>query len=174
MIPTREPYPRSGQTYFVSSQTACRRPFFRNERWALLLKEVLLHYRGASYQLHAYVIMPDHFHLLLSPEKSLERSIQNIKGGFSFRASRAFVWNDEIWQKSFTDHRIRDKEDWGRYLAYIKQNPVKASLCPSWLDYPYLGVELDPIPQRLKPVSCSTLDGTAEAVPLQTQQLKRL
>ena len=59
MRPAREAVRGNGQTYFVSSQTIDRRPFFRHERWALLMQEVLQHYRGDSYLLHAYVIMPD-------------------------------------------------------------------------------------------------------------------
>ncbi len=47
--------------YFVSSQTVERQPFFRHERWAILMQETFQHYRGESYLLHAYVVMPDHY-----------------------------------------------------------------------------------------------------------------
>jgi REP element-mobilizing transposase RayT len=71
MDPRREPYRSREQTYFVSSQTVDRQPFFRHERWAVLMEQVLKHYRELSYQLHAYVIMEDHFHLIISPHRSL-------------------------------------------------------------------------------------------------------
>lgn len=167
MRPTRGTVESKGQTYFVSSQTVERRPFFRHERWALLMQDVFQHYRDASYLLHAYVVMPDHFHALLSPHDSLERAMQNIKGGFSFRAKRAFDWKHDVWQAGFSDHRIRDIEDWDRHIAYIRHNPVKARLCASSADYRYLAADLDPIPQRLKPPSLITLNGGAEAPPLQ-------
>ena len=48
----------------------------------------LAHYEGLGYKLHAYVIMPDHLHLLMTPAESVEKSVQLIKGGFSFRARR--------------------------------------------------------------------------------------
>ncbi len=167
MRPARETVRRSEQTYFVSSQTVDRQPFFRHDRWAVLMQEVLQHYRGSSYQLHAYVVMPDHFHAILSPQDSIERAMQNIKGGFSFRARRAFNWKHNIWQAGFSDHRIRDAEDWNRHVAYIRHNPVKNKLGLGSEDYRYLAVNLDPISQRLKPFLSVRSDGGAEAPPLQ-------
>jgi putative transposase len=167
MRPARETVRRSEQTYFVTSQTVERQPFFRHERWAILMQEVFQHYRGVSYLLHAYVVMPDHFHLIISPQGSLERAMQNIKGGFSFRAKRAFDWKHDIWQPGFSDHGIRDAEDWDRHIAYIHHNPVKAKLCLISEDYRYLALNLDPIPQRLKPLTLARSHGEAEAPPLQ-------
>jgi putative transposase len=165
--PPRETVRSNGQTYFVSTQTAERQPFFRHERWANLLPEIFQHYRGNSYLLHAYVIMPDHFHMILSPKESVERAMQKIKGGFSFRAKSAFDWKHDIWQPGFSDHRIRDVADWECHIAYMLQNPVKNRLCSSSVDYRYLAVSLDPIPQWLKPSRLSGSDGGAEAPPLQ-------
>jgi putative transposase len=167
MRPARETVRRSGQTYFVSSQTFDRQPFFRHERWAALMQEVLQHYRGNSYQLHAYVVMPDHFHAILSPQDSIERAMQNNKGGFSFRARQAFNWKHNIWQAGFSDHRIRDAADWERHIAYMRHNPVKNKLCSSSDDYRYLAVNLDPIPQRLKPLLSVRSNGGAKTPPLQ-------
>jgi putative transposase len=167
MRPARETVRRSGQTYFVSSQTVDRQPFFRHERWATLMQEVLQHYRGNPYQLHAYVVLPDHFHAILSPQDSIEKAMQNIKGGFSFRARQAFSWKHNIWQAGFSDHRIRDAEDWDRHVDYIRRNPVKNKLCSSSEDYRYLAVNLDPIPQRIKPLFLTRSNGGAEAPPLQ-------
>jgi putative transposase len=168
--PTRESTRQSGQTYFVSSQTAERKPFFRHERWAELFLNVLEHYR-ASYLLHAYVLMPDHIHLLLSPLESLEKAMQNIKGGFSFRVKKELGWQGEVWQKGFSDHRIRDIQDWERHIEYIRMNPVKAGLCEKPEDY-RLGFQagslvMDAVPQRLKPLNFCSGTGGAEAPPLQ-------
>ena len=139
------------------------------------MQEVLQHYRTVSYLLHAYVVMPDHFHAILSPQESLERAMQNIKGGFSFRARQAFNWKYNIWQAGFSDHRIRDIEDWDRHVDYIRHNPVKSKskLCLSSADYRYLAENLDPIPQRLKPLILMRSNGGAEAPPLQSQETLR-
>ncbi len=170
MRPTREPLRQTGHSYFVSSQTADRKPFFRHERWAQLFLDVLEHYR-TGYLLHAYVLMPDHVHLLLTPTESLEKTVQQIKGGFSYRVKKELNWNDEVWQKGFSDHRIRDIGDWNQHLQYIRMNPVRARLCIEPEEYSYgshSGVlVLDEIPQRLKPLTFCANDGGAEAPPLQ-------
>ncbi len=167
MRPTREIVNTGGHTYFVSSQTADRRPFLRHERWAILMEEVLQHYRGGSYLLHAYVVMPDHFHAMISPSSTVERSMQSIKGGFAFRAKKAFEWRFDVWQVGFSDHRIRDVEDCDRHLSYISHNPVKARLSASPENYRYLQLNLDPIPQRPKPLVLPEFNGGAKAPPLQ-------
>ncbi len=173
MRPARETVSSGGRTYFVSSQTVDRQPFFRHERWALLMEEVLQHYRGDSYLLHAYVVMPNHFHIIITLRESLERAMQKIKGGFSFRARQAFDCHHNIWQLGFSDHRIRDAEDWDSHRAYTRQNPVKNKLCSSSEEYRYLGINLDPIPQRLKPLFLAGSDGGAEAPPLQKPELAK-
>jgi len=93
MRPVREKYRKTDVACFVSTQTAGRKPFFRHERWARLMIATLAHYAERDFVLHAYVIMPDHLHLLITPHESLEKSVQLIKGGFSFRAKRELDWH---------------------------------------------------------------------------------
>jgi putative transposase len=111
----------------------------------------------SRYLLHEFVVMPDHFHLIVTPaaDVSLEKAGQYIKGGFSFRAKRELAFRFLVWQeKSFTNHRIRDAEDYQRHREYIHQNPVKAGLVKIASAYPYSsafpGMELDPAPSWLK------------------------
>ncbi len=79
---------------------------------------------------HEFVIVPNHFHLLLTPaaEVPLEKALLLIKGGFSYRAKRELHFAFEIWQASFVNHRIRDAEDYKHHHTYIGENPVKARL----------------------------------------------
>ncbi len=171
MKPAREPATDNRQTYFVSSQTWGRRRLFQIDRWARLFLETLYHYRGSAYLLHEFVIMPDHFHALLTPRTSLKRAMQFIKGGFSRRAKVAFGSNLEIWQRGFSERRIRDAADFHRHLEYIYQNPVAKRLAAEPQDYPYSSARAefprDPVPQRLKPFVIEASNGTAKAVPLQ-------
>jgi len=101
--------------------------------------------------LHAYVIMPDHLHLLIVPKESLEKAIQLIKGGFSFRARKEFEWKSDIWQPGFSDHRIREEEDWKNHLGYIRRNPIEARLVEASETYPFIGFPSTDFPQGLKP-----------------------
>jgi putative transposase len=144
--------------YFITASTAQRAPLFRKGSMAQLFIEVLLHYRDhKNYLLHEFVVMPDHFHLLISPALSLERSLQLIKGGFSYRAKKELGFGDEIWEKSFYDRRVRGAEDYYNFKQYIRQNPVKQELVSSFTDYPYSSARtefmMDEVPLRLKPSS---------------------
>jgi len=171
--PTREHATNTGQTYMVTSAIWERRELFRNDRWARLLIDTLYHYRGSAYLLHQFVIMHDHFHILLTPKASLEKAVQFIKGGFSYRAKKELGSNMEVWQKGFSDHRIRDAGDYLRHVDYIRQNPLRKNLCQRAEEYPYssaaAGVELDPVPQGLKPVLVDQMYGAPEGAPFQSK-----
>jgi putative transposase len=168
MRPTRETTRSNDFTYFVSTQTAGRKPFFRHDRWARLMLATINHYRETGYQLHAFVIMPDHLHLLITPTESVEKSVQLIKGGFSFRAKRELEWNGQIWQPGFTDHRIRDEEDWSRHLEYIRTNPIEARLVEDIALYEFIGFPNIEFPRGLKPAIVAASDVRAEARTLQS------
>lgn len=148
-------------TYFVSTNIDQFRGLLKSERSAALFIEVLYHYRGqGNYLLHEFVVMPDHIHLILSPTGiTLERAMQLIKGGYSFRAKKQFNWRWTIWHKSFNDRRLRDCSEYVNAREYVLNNPVKARLCEKKEDWPYSFAnprfELDDIPQWLKP-SAST------------------
>ena len=95
--------------------------------------------------------MPDHLHLLLTPATalSLERAMQFVKGGFSYRVGKLRP-NLMVWEKSFTNHRIRDEQDYLRHQEYIQRNPVRRHLALVANEFPYSsahpGFELDPSP----------------------------
>ena len=131
-IPSRA---TSHGTFFISSPTYNRQRLFQVAANAELFLETLQHYRHEGhYKLHAFVVMPDHIHLLLTPQNiTIEHSSQLIKGGFSHRMGSRIP----VWQRGFADHRVRDREDFLRHVAYIHDNPVRARLCQHAENYPY-------------------------------------
>jgi REP-associated tyrosine transposase len=136
----------------------------------MLFLDTLHSYRGRAYLLHEYVLMPEHFHILITPSITLERAVQFIKGGFSFRAKKELQSNMEIWQTGFSDHRIRGVSDYQNHVGYISRNPVGRRLTERADQYPYSsafpGNKKDDVPQRLKPQpDCEPADA-AEAAPL--------
>ena len=166
MRPTREIFRQADQTYFVSFQSARRQCFFRHEMWSALFLKTLEHYLP-QIGLHNFVIMPDHIHLLLSPQVPLERAIQLVKGGFSFQARRELQWKGDIWQAGFSDHRIRDINDWDIHCEYIRKNALSRGSEGRAVCGENCTLQLHPIPQWLKPHSTSASIGGAEAPPLQ-------
>lgn len=126
------------RTFFITTVTWQRTPLFHNPQRAELMIEMLEHYQEQKkYELHEFVIMPDHLHLLLTPaaDISLERAVQLIKGGFSYRLGKAK--RCLVWQESFTNHRIRDAQDYAHHAEYIRMNPVRARLVERPELYPY-------------------------------------
>lgn len=144
-------------TYFATTQTWGRRSIFQVDELAHLLIETVLHYREKEkYSLHEFVVMPNHLHLLLTPLGiTLERAMQLIKGGYSYRVGQAGR-KLEVWQPGFTDHRIRDYADYERHVEYLRLNPVRAGFCANSEQFVYGSASglylLDDVPQRLKPV----------------------
>jgi len=159
----------------VTTSTRGRRGLFRNERWAKSLIDTLYHDRATAYLLHEFVIMPDHVHALLTPLTSLEKAVQLVEGGFSYRMKEELGSNMEVWQKGFSDHRIRDASDYSLHVAYIRNNPARERFCEHPEEFPYSsahpGFELDPSPQGLKPLTLEEPDAARlEAVPFQSSQ----
>jgi putative transposase len=103
--------PQHLRTFFITTTTASRRRLFQVHQNATLLIEILeLQRQQNRIQLHAFVIMPDHIHLLLTPtsDLSLEKAMQYIKGSFSFRLKDKL----DVWQRSYTNHCITRPDDY--------------------------------------------------------------
>jgi putative transposase len=129
-----------GTSYFVTTKCGQGRSLFQVTEVAEILLNTLFHYRDSgAYLLHEFVIMPDHLHLMLTPnsETSLEKTVQLIKGGSSHRIHKARGGKMEVWQVGFHDWTMRDLDDWKAKANYIYMNPVKALLCERPEDWPY-------------------------------------
>jgi putative transposase len=141
--------------YFITASTFQKQSLFQSERLSRPFIDILLHYRlKKNYLLHEFVVMPNHFHLLITPTLTLERAIQLIKGGFSYRARKELGYAGKIWQPSYYDRRVRGVEDYFNFKHYIRQNPVKRGLAATPEEYPHSsahpGFVLDEIPERLR------------------------
>ena len=127
-------------TYFLTFSTWQHRRLFAVEAYARLFLKTLYHYRHESrYALHAFVLMPDHVHLLLTPAQdvTIEHAVQLIKGGYSHALGTLIGRKSEIWQRGFTDHRIRDSRDFAHHRNYIHQNPAAAKIAFDPREYRY-------------------------------------
>lgn len=175
-IPTRHSNPLNviagERTFFVTSATWGRRRMLQSTRSVELFVRTLYEYRAQGrYGLHEFVVMPDHFHLLITVGSgiTIERAVQFIKGGFAFRAGTEFGIRPPIWQKGFSEVRVNDSVAFARQREYIRNNPVAAFLASRADEYPgssaFPGFVLDLPPQRLKPLMVDAQGGTAEAMP---------
>jgi len=79
--------------------------------------------------LHAYVIMPNHVHVLLTPSVAPARLMHSIKGSGAREANKTLGLSGRpFWQHESYDHMVRTPEEFAKIHRYIQSNPVKAGL----------------------------------------------
>jgi putative transposase len=126
--------------FFATTKTSMGKRLLQSERNAGLLIDVLRSLVAErKFQLHDFVIMPDHLHLLIEVgnEMTIEKAMQLIKGRFSHRLSHEFGYKGEVWQRGFTEVQVMNQKDFEAHRAYIAENPVKAGLAASIDEYPF-------------------------------------
>lgn len=111
----------------------------RNPVAAIVVQDALIFHHDALYQLHDWVVMPNHVHVLLTPERGvpLKRIMHANKSFTSKEIQRLLGGSGRLWQPEYFDRFIRDAEHFGRVSHYIKWNPVKARLCTDPSHFPY-------------------------------------
>jgi len=144
--------PQETRTYLVTAVTAQRRHMFQVTATAELFKQTILGYRTQEkFLLHAFVIMPDHFHAIITPaaDVSLEKAMQFIKGGFSFRLKNKL----DVWMRSFNETQIMSAQKFLSCVRYIEENPVRRGLALTPAEYQFSSAStgcFDPMPLHLK------------------------
>jgi putative transposase len=80
-------------------------------------------------ELHAYVLMPNHVHVLLTPKIAPAKLMQSIKGVSARAANQILgISGKPFWQHESYDHLVRTPEEFTKIRSYIERNPVKAGL----------------------------------------------
>ena len=128
------------RTFFATTGTSMGRRLLQSERNAELFIDVLRSLVAEhKFELHDFVVMPDHVHLLLTvyDEMTIERAMQLIKGRFSYRLSHEIGYLGEVWQRGFTEEQVMNRESLDAHREYIAQNPVKAGLAASADGFPF-------------------------------------
>ena len=105
--------------------------WLKDPRIARLAEETILLFDGQRYYLHAWVIMPNHIHVLITPQKNwrLSTIIQTWKSYTAKQANSILGRTGKFWQEEYFDRFIRDQRHFIAALRYIEANPVKAGLC---------------------------------------------
>jgi REP element-mobilizing transposase RayT len=106
---------------------------------AELVIENLTRHAGVRYQLHAWVIMPNHVHLLFTgiDGRSLSEIMHGFKSYTAHEINRRLDRTGHVWSKEYFDRYIRDGMHFRNAARYIERNPVKAGLCRSPEDWPF-------------------------------------
>ena len=90
------------------------------------------------YDLHAWVIMPNHVHLLLTPQVSISKLLNSLKAATARRANLILQRTGQpFWQDESYDHVVRHRDEFQRIQHYIENNPVAAGLVGTPEQYPW-------------------------------------
>ena len=113
------------------------RSFLRIPEVAEIIEENLLKFDGAKYTLHAWVIMPNHGHALLTPAVgvSLSSIMHSAKSFTANQANKLLDRNGTFWAREYFDRYIRNARHFANTLNYIHENPVRAGLCTQAKDW---------------------------------------
>ena len=154
----------SNRLYFITTVTENRVPIFSNEKNIRILfgaiSEYSYHY---AIKIHAFVVLPDHAHLLITPttdtftishfmkgvkgksarEINRQRTVKTLETGTvetvptnpNVGTDSSVPVSTRVWQHQFLDHVVRNTEDYRTHVAYIHNNPVKHGLCKEAGEY---------------------------------------
>ena len=124
----------------MTSKTSMGRRLLQTERNAGLLIEILRELvKEHAFELHDFVVMPDHVHLLVTIGEgmTIEKAIQLVKGRFSFRLKKEHGYLGEVWQRGFSEVQVMGPQNFETHRRYIAENPVKAGLVQAGEEYPF-------------------------------------
>ena len=129
----------SSRIYLITTATYDRRPLFQEFAIASIVAreiraaDVAGHWRGI-----AWVVMPDHVHLLVAlRQTSLARAVGRLKGRTSRLIRLTHPVVGSVWQGGFHDHAVRREEDIHALARYVCANPIRAGIVASLRDYPF-------------------------------------
>lgn len=125
--------------YLVTTVTEHRKPFFNEFAAVRYLINILRESERREQALtHAYVVMPDHLHWLMSvcEHNELSKIVGRVKS-----LSARYFRQERIWQAGFHDHAVRKEEDIVCIARYIVANPLRSGLVKRIGDYSHWDAE---------------------------------
>ncbi len=125
-------------------------------RISRIVRENLYHHAGTKYSLWAYVIMPNHVHVVLQPDEthtgrfkedngkkaqyekgSLAAILHSLRSYTALEANKALGRTGKFWQGEAYDHWVRDDGELQRIIRYVENDPVRAGLAENPQDWQF-------------------------------------
>jgi REP element-mobilizing transposase RayT len=90
------------------------------------------------YELHTYVVMANHVHLLITPRIEVSKLMQSLKRFTAREGNRMLRSTGKpFWQEESYDRLVRGEVEFRRVVNYIEMNPVKAGLAATPQEFPW-------------------------------------
>ena len=134
-----------GQTYLITAATHGRRAIFADLPAASMVARAISHTEGEGlWTMLAWVVMPDHVHVLVTlRHSSLATAMQALKGRSSRSLGHVLRLRGPIWQPGFHDRALRRDESLEAAARYVCTNPLRAGIVRSLREYPYWDTSLE-------------------------------
>jgi len=120
----------------------------KRDELADVVKAALHFYDTQKYSLHAYCIMPNHVHVVITPlcdnieqNKVLSGITQSIKRFTAREINKLINTQGSLWARESYDHIVRNEPEFGRIISYVANNPVKAGFVKHWQEWKYTWIE---------------------------------
>jgi putative DNA methylase len=122
--------------YLDQGQGSC---YLKDPRVARLVQDAILYFDQDKYLLSAWVVMPNHVHLVTTPlpGKRLARIMQSLKSFTAKEANKLLAREGTFWMPDYFDRYVRNEKHFTRAVEYVENNPVKAGLCRTPEDWPF-------------------------------------
>jgi putative DNA methylase len=102
-----------------------------------LVQGTLRHFHGQRYYLSAWCVMPNHVHVVVTPNDGWELSaiLHSWKSFTAHQANKMLKRQSTFWERESFDHLIRTFEHFETFVHYVENNPVEARLCQAPEDW---------------------------------------
>ena len=136
-------YATPGHAFVAMDRALARNqanPWLSDTQVARQVVEAIQHaeLQKGFYELQAWVLMPNHVHLLILPQVALPQITHWIKGRTARGANQVLDRSGEpFWQDESYDRWVRNEKEFHRIVAYIEENPVAAGLAPTAEAWPW-------------------------------------
>jgi len=130
----------AGYTYLVTTKAAPKRNLTNPLQIAEGICDTLLWLRaGGRMALHAFVVMPDHIHVIITPghDHTLPNFMHSLKGFTVHRWNPRLNLKGPMWQPGYHEESIRSRQTMEDAIGYVEHNPVEAGLVDKAEEWPY-------------------------------------
>ena len=111
----------------------------RDQPIAMLVRDSLLHFDNERYHVHAWCVMPNHVHVVVTPfgEHTLSSILHAWKSFTAHAINKRLGTSGEVWERESFDHLVRSEDALQRFVSYVENNPVAAGLCEKPEGWPF-------------------------------------
>jgi len=159
-VPDFRRYPNEGFPYLITTVVKDRQPLFTEHRCCQIVIDCIGFLRTRlGHRVHAYVLMPDHMHIVVTPREgsNVSQVMHSLKLYTSRQIGELLGSKGGIWQARFYERDLRTPKDVDGALIYIHDNPVNARLAESQEVYKWSSFQAC-VQGESKPIELDQLD----------------